>query len=315
MTLFIPVFLLISGCKKEEDPTPVVDPVIVASANPNNPEFNGDSEIRWKITGDFNSVSVLLDGIEFSNKVADTFLLKDIDRVRIFVFICNLKNGLSKRETVIITPKDEEIIIHQPVIMKAIVTPNHFPVGGGLGIIEWQTVYADSVLLSLDGKWYPADYSMEVFFINDTTKFTIKAKNENGTKDRTLLVTVEPEIIPDFHTLLQYSSWRNVNFYETCPEKNIWHQEVVLSECELDDLFIFSETKIIYDKGEYLCPGETTSISFFDYTLNDSIINGLGKPRCITLLNADSLIWRFEGSYVRDDGSIGSYEIEQIFIH
>ncbi len=139
--LFAYAFLFLSlaflpGCGKEEDdPFVLENPEVEISWSNPTPDYMGTSTLTWKVTGQYFSVIVTINGQVISNQAQGDAPLNDLVQKQVALIV--VKRATHDLEpiskTVSTVPKNKEEI---PTI-SITATPDTLPYGGGRVQISW----------------------------------------------------------------------------------------------------------------------------------------------------------------------------------
>jgi hypothetical protein len=318
LIIFLSLFILVR-CEKDEDPDPIwTEPGITFKVSPtSNPIYGDTILVIWKVTGDFvEKVSVVLDGELISTELQDTVDLGPVTKIIEIEFRVWAGQKEPTYKSISVTPKDPVVIPPDPPTISVDADPPSLPIGGGVTILSWTTVNADTVMVN--DLPYGSEGSLDVNLVKDST-FTFLAKGPGGQKSASINVAVEtppPPMTP--LELLRNGKWYAHEHYITDIPNGIIRQSQGIPNCKRDDYYLFQENGVQeYGLIGLFCEGQTEPIFFNpDYTFDGDSIYGLGEHgRFVSLLNDTMMVYHYRG-YAYVGGVFSHYlETERAFKH
>lgn len=298
-----------TGCDKEQDDNPVNPITPTLTTNPVSDKtvpIGCNDSISWETQG-ISSLVVKINGEMVSTLLKGSIKFSSITEEKIVEF--EIPDNKDMNKTVRLMP--QSISYPKPTINLS-KNPDRLPENGGQVTITWTTTNADSVLHN--NHWYPPSGSIS-YNLTDTTTFIFTAKGKGGEVSDNIIVYVDVVIYPPLYPLT-LGPWKEVKHLYTSEFEGIYNEEIDISApCQQDDRYIFTQNgTFIGTFGPLLCEGGTISEVNWPYEFAFNTIFGLGDPRYVIKLTADTLIWQFNGiSFLPDTTVVNTHT--QFFIH
>jgi len=307
-TFFLPVFILISGCKKDENVKPEEIgsiPKIEVSISNGEVPFGGSTSIYYHILyGDV----MTLNGEPILNAV-DSLKLHNLTEDAIITLYA--KNDIGETSKSYLIMVGNEVIIEKPIIT---ISPDVTIVKGDTTVFSWNIIGGDSIWSNISAI---NSFSGSIAISPEENLIVIiNSSNKGGVSSCSSIITVTEPIPPPipnpFLDILRAGKWNmtKIGFsWEGVP-----YHEFEFLECSYDDYYLFGLEYLEVNLGNILCEGEVCSFFQVNYSIVDSTFFGLGNPRKILWAKEDSAFcWRTEG--VGFDGNIQFVtEITQFFV-
>lgn len=301
--IFISMLFIIAGCEKESSTNNLEKPIIIVlSVTDPNPDYMGSTTVAWDVTGEYERVSVSVNGEVISTEPKDTKTIYNIITDQVVV-VSVLKKGETdpvKERRYTISPKPE-IIPSAPVVS---FTSNLTSIIRGESItFNWDiSGQVDSLKSNLPG-FSGMTGTIQIAPIESTT-YSVFAYGKGGVDSKTISITVNEPPIPTRADTLCYAPWKRYKLFFRSSLEAPW-VEADISYCGQDDLYTFYLPHTIEVKhGPILCGGEPPFVSGY-WDLNGSILTVDESTFYIETLTIDTLTWISETSYL----------VKEVFVH
>lgn len=277
------VFLIIiPGCEK--DP-PLVEekPInIDLSVTDPNPDYLGSSTVSWKVTGDYQRVSVSVNSQVVSTETIGERKLSEItsDNVVVVSAFQKGQNEPTKIKTVTISPKTG---IAPVVTFTA--TPTSIIRGESVTVF-WE-ILGEIKSIECNVPGFSSMGGAIVISPTETTTYKLSVYWKGGIETRTVRITVNDPHLPTMADTLCSGPWRMVKL-EFQMNGGPWY-EAGIWECAKDDRYTFSLPNILFVYNGEPCGGEPIS-STGTWTLVGNALNA-GNVTYIQKVTMDTLIW------------------------
>lgn len=321
---FLYLIVLLSGCKKDSPEVPE-KPVIKLEVSNSNPEFGGTSIVTWEVIGEYETMSVRINGENISASSKGEKIIQNIKNRQIISILCWIR-GVSEpvQARIEIVPKEEIIVVVNPPIITSIsISPETLPVGGGISTINISASNAEQIFLA--GAWveFSSPFQFSTNWINQDTSFVFILKGEGGEISTSVSIKVEIPLTDQElkEAMLTFGPWREVFSRESYNEeggpwtiRNIDYD----APCAIDNSWTFSlNPKKVILSDPFPCGGANPYVHIWDWSLNGDILSGFGD-RKIIYISWDQMIWKqlgHETDWATGEPVTVPIWIETTFIH
>lgn len=296
---------LVSGCKKD----PVYpDPTIIISSNPTSPNNLDPCVFRWEVDGLCEKLLVFLNNKEIFNKSSiDSLRIDSIKGKQTITIIC-VSNGKRVEKSLTITPKEQTLVLTVTITA----TPSEI-IKGEMLIISWVSANGFSIKANFVGVNVLSG-SISVWPIVTTTYTVTVYGLANSSAFASVTVVVKDPVFTEDEKLLCLAPWKRVKWEEAYTLDGPWANVELNAPCQQDDRYIFylEPNKMVFDRGESLCDGETVRLTISQWSLFQSSI----EDRNILVLSVDTLIWWQKSIMILPDGiSTVPIVVRETYIH
>lgn len=286
MAILISVFFCITGCEKESTTNiPEAKPInIDLSVTDPNPDYLGSSTVSWKVTGDYQRVSVSLNGQVVSTETIGERKLSEItsDNVVVVSAFQKGQNEPTKIKTVTISPKTG---IAPVVTFTA--TPTSIIRGESVTVF-WE-ILGEIKSIECNVPGFSGMGGAIVISPTETTTYKLSVYWKGGIETRTVRITVNDPHLPTMADTLCSGPWRMVKL-EFQIVDGPWFSANIM-DCRKDDTYTFSLPNILFVYNGESCTSEPLS-STGTWTLTGNALN-TGNTHYIQSVTMDTLIWMY----------------------
>lgn len=308
------VLFILPGCEK--DPQIFEKPNILVEVSNLNPEFGGTAIVTWEVTGEYERITVSVNGEVKSTlpKSPDGgILIPDIVTKQIVSVSCWVSDS---PEPILKTKEiNPVVVIPNPPTMEHIsVSPDILPIGGGICTINISASNVLQIFWSESWVEFNSPFQFSTNWISQDTSFTLILKGKGGEISQLISIKVEVpltgqeliEAMLVFGPLRPVSSrksynadggpWitRDIDYDSPCMNK-IWE-------------FSLDTKKVTYSLPP--CDGSPSYVFTWDWILTGNTISGFGD-REIVSISWNQMVWKELGY---EDDNIPIW-IETTFIH
>jgi hypothetical protein len=286
--IFFCLVLFISpGCEKDP-PIQEEKPInIELSVSNLNPDYMGTTTVSWKVTGDYDRVSVSVNSQVISTETTGKKILSEITSDNV-VTVSAFQKGQNEPTKI----KTATISVKTGIAPVVTFTATPTSIIRGESVTVFWEILGEIKSIECDLPGFSGLGGAVVISPTENITYTLSVHWKGGIEARTFSITVNEPPPPTMADTLCSGPWRKVKL-EFQMNEGPWY-EADIWECSKDDRYTFSLPNILFVYNGEPCGGEPIS-STGTWTLVGNALN-TGNVKYIQKVTMDTLIWVYSFS-------------------